>query len=122
MATESTASALHKSSLVIDSHNDAIVAYIRRNGESIAGPEAPARSEPESAVAFLRGTAIPEGHEMQVNLPKLRAGGIDVVYCAVDVTRAWGNHLLYAMDAFGWFLAEVDAYPTRLRWRLRQTR
>ena len=51
---------------------------------------------------------------MQVNLPKLRAGGIDVVYCAVDVTRAWGNHLLYAMDAFGWFLAEVDAYPDQI--------
>ena len=55
MTTESTAAQLHKSSLVIDSHNDAIVAYIRRNGESIAGPEAPARSEPESVVAFSAG-------------------------------------------------------------------
>ena len=114
MATESTAAELHNSSLVIDSHNDAIVAYIRRNGESIAGPEAPARTEPESAVAFLRGTIGNDGPEMQVNIPKLRAGGIDVVYCAVDVTRAWGNHLLYAMDAFGWFLAEVDAYADQI--------
>jgi len=114
MSTESTASQLHTSSLVIDSHNDAIVAYLLRNGESIAGPDAPARSEPESVVAFLRNLSIPSGHEMQVNLPKLRAGGIDVVYCAVDVTRAWGNHLLYAMDAFGWFLAEVDAYADQI--------
>lgn len=114
MSTESTASQLHNSSLVIDSHNDAIVAYLLRNGESIAGPDAPARSEPESVVAFLRNLSIPRGHEMQVNLPKLRAGGIDVVYCAVDVTRAWGNHLLYAMDAFGWFLAEVDAYADQI--------
>ena len=114
MTTESAASQLHKSSLVIDSHNDAIVAYLLRKGESIAGPDAPARSEPESVVAFLRNLSIPRGHEMQVNLPKLRAGGIDVVYCAVDVTRAWGNHLLYAMDAFGWFLAEVDAHADQI--------
>jgi membrane dipeptidase len=109
-----TASELHNSSLVIDSHNDAIVAFIRRNGESIAGPDAPGRSEPESLVAFLRGTTIPDEHEMQVNIPKLRAGGIDVVYCAVDVTRVLGNHLLYALDAFGWFLAEVDAHADQI--------
>ncbi|MCY4437503.1 MAG: dipeptidase [Chloroflexi bacterium] len=114
MTTESTASQLHNSSLVIDSHNDAIVAYLLRKGESIAGPDAPARSEPESVVTFLRGSLMPGGREMQVNIPKLRAGGIDVVYCAVDVTRAWGNHLLYAMDAFGWFLAEVDAHADQI--------
>ena len=114
MATDSSATALHKSSLVIDSHNDAIVAYLLRKGESIAGPDAPARSEPESVVTFLRGSLMPGGREMQVNIPKLRAGGIDVVYCAVDVTRSWGNHLLYAMDAFGWFLAEVDAHADQI--------
>ena len=32
MATEFFASELHKSSLVIDSHNDAIVAYLLRKG------------------------------------------------------------------------------------------
>lgn len=114
MGTDSTAAELHNSSLVIDSHNDAIVAYLLRKGESIAGPDAPARSEPESVVTFLRGSLMPGGREMQVNIPKLRAGGIDVVYCAVDVTRAWGNHLLYAMDAFGWFLAEVDAHADQI--------
>ena len=110
----SAASEIHNSSLVIDSHNDAIVAYLLRKGESIAGPDAPARSEPESVVTFLRGSLMPGGREMQVNIPKLREGGIDVVYCAVDVTRAWGNHLLYAMDAFGWFLAEVDAHADQI--------
>ena len=114
MSTESDAAELHNSSLVIDSHNDAIVAYLLRKGESIAGPDAPARAEPESVVTFLRGSLMPGGREMQVNLPKLRAGGIDVVYCAVDVTRVLGNHLLYAMDAFGWFLAEVDAYGDQI--------
>ena len=114
MSTESDAAELHNSSLVIDSHNDAIVAYLLRKGESIAGPDAPARAEPESIVTFLRGSLMPDGREMQVNLPKLRAGGIDVVYCAVDVTRVLGNHLLYAMDAFGWFLAEVDAYSDQI--------
>ena len=114
MGTDSTAAELHNSSLVIDSHNDAIVAYLLRKGESIAGPDAPARAEPESVVTFLRGSLMPGGREMQVNIPKLHEGGIDVVYCAVDVTRAWGNHLLYAMDAFGWFLAEVDAHADQI--------
>ena len=114
MTTESTASEIHTSSLVIDSHNDAIVAYLLLKGQSIAGPDAPSRAEPESIVTFLRGSLMPPEREMQVNLPKLRAGGIDVVYCAVDVTRVLGNHLLYAMDAFGWFLAEVDAHADQI--------
>ena len=114
MATETTASETHTSSLVIDSHNDAIVAYLLLKGQSIAGPDAPSRAEPESIVTFLRGSLMPPEREMQVNLPKLRAGGIDVVYCAVDVTRVLGNHLLYAMDAFGWFLAEVDAHADQI--------
>ena len=114
MTRKSTASELHTSSLVIDSHNDAIVAYLLLKGQSIAGPDAPSRAEPESIVTFLRGSLMPPEREMQVNLPKLRAGGIDVVYCAVDVTRVLGNHLLYAMDAFGWFLAEVDAHADQI--------
>lgn len=114
MTTQSTASEIHTSSLVIDSHNDAIVAYLLLKGQSIAGPDAPTRAEPESIVTFLRGSLMPPEREMQVNLPNLRAGGIDVVYCAVDVTRVLGNHLLYAMDAFGWFLAEVDAHADQI--------
>ena len=45
----------------------------------------------------------------QVDLAKLRAGGIDAGFFAVDVTRAWKNHLAYAVDAFGFFLADLTA-------------
>ena len=39
----------------------------------------------------------------------MRQGGIDAAFFAVDVTRAWKNHLAYALDAFGWFNEEVTA-------------
>ena len=32
---------LHRDALVIDSHNDTIVGLIRRDGQSMAGPDAP---------------------------------------------------------------------------------
>ena len=45
------------------------------------------------------GTARP----VQINLPKMRQGGIDAAFFAVDVTSAWKNHLGFALDAFGFF-------------------
>ena len=95
--------------LVADSHNDAIVSLIRRGGQSIAGPDAPARNEPRSAIEVLSGPIDSGSDPIQVDVPKLKAGGVNVAYFAVDVTLAWGNHLLYALDALGWFLAEVEA-------------
>ena len=116
--------------IVVDSHNDAIVSLIRRGGQSIAGPDAPARpvdavrdaagkdvpdiDAPASAVAALRDPIGPEEPDIQLDIPKLHAGGIDVAYFAVDVTRAWGNHLLFALDGFGWFSKEVDAHSDQI--------
>ena len=39
---------LHRDALVIDSHNDTIVGLIRRDGQSMAGPDAPSRAEPKA--------------------------------------------------------------------------
>ena len=121
---------LDTSSIVVDSHNDAIVSLIRRGGQSLAGPDAPARpvaavrdpfgaeappiDAPASIVAELRDPIGRDAAPIQVNIPNLKAGGVDVAYFAIDVTRALGNHLLYALDGFGWFLAEVNAYSDQI--------
>lgn len=102
---------LHTQSLVIDSHNDAIVAHIRRGNISLADEQSKNPDQHSGTIAYLRGRVPPEEDAIgiQLNIPKMRQGGIDVAFFAVDVTRAWKNHLSYALDAFGWFDAEVTA-------------
>jgi membrane dipeptidase len=104
-------SALHEQSIVIDSHNDAIVAHIRRGNVSLADEHCQNPTESVGTIAYLRGPVPPEEEAIgiQLNIPKMCRGGIDAAFFAVDVTRAWKNHLAYAMDAFGWFDAEVEA-------------
>ena len=100
---------LHTQSLVIDSHNDSIVAHIRRGNISIADENTKNRNQHRGTIAYLRGPVPPEENAIgiQLNIPKMRKGGIDVAFFAVDVTRAWKNHLSYALDAFGWFDTEL---------------
>ena len=100
--------------IVVDSHNDSIVSLLRRGGESLAGPDAPPRPNLEGAVEFLRGPLDSTAGPVQLNIPKMRAGGIDVAYFAVDVTRARNNHLAYALDALGWFIEEVEAHSDEI--------
>lgn len=104
-----SAAQLHHQSLVIDSHNDAIVALIRRGNESITGLPAPHLASREGTVQFLRGPLEPQAYAWtgQINIPKMRAGGINAAFFAVDVTRAWKNHLAYALDALGYFDADL---------------
>ena len=101
---------LHKQSLVIDSHNDSIVAHIRRGNISLADEHVKKLDQHSGTIAYLRGRVPPEEDAIgiQINIPKMRHGGIDAAFFAVDVTRAWKNHLSYALDAFGWFDAEVE--------------
>lgn len=102
---------LHNQSLVIDSHNDAIVAHIRRGNISLANEQIAGSVEHIGTIAYLRGPVPPEEESIgiQLNIPKMRQGGVDAAFFAVDVTRAWKNHLAYALDAFGWFDAEIAA-------------
>ncbi len=108
---------LHIKSIVIDSHNDSIVAHIRRGNISLADEHTKNPDVHSGTIAYLRGRVPPEEDAIgiQLNIPKMRDGGIDVAFFAVDVTRAWKNHLSYALDAFGWFNAEVDANSTDIR-------
>ena len=52
--------------------------------------------------------------EIQINLPKMRQGGIDAAFFAIDVTRAWKNHLSYALDAIGFFKTEVENHADEI--------
>src|SRR5215212_4487778 len=105
------ADALHQSALVIDSHNDVIVSLIRRGNRSITGRDAPHLADLDGTVSFLRGPLEREQYDWhgQLDLPTMRAGGIDAAFFAVDVTRAWKNHLAYALDALGFFDADLSA-------------
>ena len=105
---EQTARSLHQDSLVIDSHNDSIVALIRR-GMSIDGAQRADFHQRDGAVAYLRQYQSPDDG-VQLDLPKAREGGLDAAFFAVDCTRPWGNHLLYCMDALGHFLQEVEEH------------
>ena len=102
----------HMESLVIDSHNDAIVAHIRRGNINLADEHVKDAAQHNGTIAYLRGPVPPDEEALgiQLNIPKMRQGGIDVAFFAVDVTRAWKNHLAYALDAFGWFDTSVTTH------------
>ena len=102
------AAALHREALVIDSHNDSIVALIRRGNLGLDGGKRDDYLQRDGAVAYLRQFIQPLGEDTQLDLPKMRQGGLDAAFFAIDCTRPWGNHLLYLMDALGYFLREVE--------------
>jgi membrane dipeptidase len=108
---------LHRDTLVIDAHNDAIVSHIRRGHRSFSEGESAHLTHLGGTVHQLRGPLEASAYAWngQVTFPKLRAGGVDAAFFAVDVTRAWKNHLAYAMDAFGFFLADADEHPDSVR-------
>ncbi|MCZ6676348.1 MAG: dipeptidase [Candidatus Poribacteria bacterium] len=116
MASKSSFMELHQDALVIDSHNDTIVTHIRRGNLSISGRTVPNRIRHNGTIAYLRGPLDAEAREveLQINLPKMRQGGIDAAFFAVDVTRAWKNHLAYALDAVGFFESEVETHADEI--------
>ena len=101
------ANTLHQDALVIDSHNDTIVSHIRRGNLSLS--ETPNQKRHSGTIAYLRGPLTPPASDIdiQINFPKMKKGGINAAFFAVDVTRAWKHHLTYALDAFGFFHMEV---------------
>ena len=102
--------ALHREALVIDSHNDTIVSLIRRGNLSLRGENTSHAHGYTGTIQLLRGPLEQEayGWNGQVDLPFLRQGGIDCGFFAIDVTRAHKNHLAYALDGIGYFLADLE--------------
>ena len=92
MSHESEALRLHREALLIDSHNDTIVAHMRAGNLGLA-----VRSD-----------------KVQLDLPKMREAYVDAAFFAVDVTLAKKNYLTYALDAFGFFEKEIIANETEI--------
>ena len=101
---------LHEEALVIDAHNDSIIALIRRGNLRLDGVQRSDYAEREGAVAYLRQYIRPLGEGIQLDIGKMRQGGLNAAFFAVDCTRPWGNHLLYLMDALGYFFREVEEF------------
>lgn len=99
---------LHRDALIIDSHNDSIPAGVSSR-RGLTG--APTRHAGAGTIAQLRGAfpGPPEGARTQLDLQRMRDGGIDAAFFAVCVTRAWNNHAAYALDGFGILIAEAAA-------------
>ncbi|MGH2352429.1 MAG: dipeptidase [Chloroflexota bacterium] len=110
------AAALHRESLVVDSHNDSIVLHIRLGNRSMSDRPTQGPSDlaaRDGIVSYLRGPLPPvngQPVEPQINFPNMRAGGLDAAFFSVDVTRAWHNHLAYALDGHGFFAADLAAH------------
>jgi len=102
--------ALQERALVIDSHNDTIVAHIRRGNFGLEeGPEG-AAARRSGTITFLRGDEEPRAGAavIQINFPKMRTAGIDAAFFAIDVTLALKNRLAYALDGFGYLLNDLE--------------
>ena len=103
---------LHRESLVIDSHNDTAVTLISHGDFDLEGRP---QNDRAGFVAHLRKRLPAEARPPQLTLPLLRQGGIDLAFFAVDNTSAWGNHLLYVMDAHGYLIREIDERQAEIR-------
>ena len=108
---------LHRDALLIDSHNDTLVAHIRRGNLSLSDRDPQPkphgmfdRDRRSGIISFLRGREAPRpgADFIQINFPKMREGGIDAGFFAIDVTLSRGNHLAYALDGFGYLFNDLE--------------
>ena len=101
---------LFRQALVIDSHNDTIVAHIRRGNFSLERGAKGADARRSGMIAFLRSheAKCPGADQIQINLPKMREAGIDAGFFAIDVTLSLKNHLGYALDGLGYLLDDLE--------------
>jgi membrane dipeptidase len=102
---------LHDRALVIDGHNDTIVAHLRRGDRGLDGAERrPPDFPAHGVVDFLRGRSRPgrAGEALQLDFPLMKSGGIDAGFFSIDVTTAHNAHLAYAMDGLGYFFNELS--------------
>jgi membrane dipeptidase len=108
-----TRNELHHDALVIDGHNDTVVAHIRRGNLSLHAGRTGASTRHPGTIAFLRDPEAPRpgAREIQINFPKMQEGGIDAAFFAIDVTRAVKNHLAYALDGLGYLLQDLVESP-----------
>ncbi len=101
------ARSLLQQAAVVDLHNDTIVAHIRRHNASLCAPGATLGDGYNGVISGPYGVQHPPEEPLQIDLPKMRAAGIDVGLFAVDVTQAHNAHLAYALDGLGFLLHDL---------------
>jgi membrane dipeptidase len=101
---------LYGDALVIDTHNDTIVAHIRRGNLSLNSGEESSSEGGYSTIAFMHGfRSRGDGADpIQIDFTKMRKGGIDAGFFAIDVTTAPKSWLTYALDGFGYLLNDIE--------------
>lgn len=100
----------HQDAIVIDLHNDTVVAHIRRGNLSLETGRSYSNDSFYGAIAFVRGERPPQDKTpLQINFPKMRQAGIDAGFFAIDVTLARHNHLAYALDGLGFLFGDIVA-------------
>ncbi len=100
----------HRDALVIDAHNDTIVAHVLAGNRSIVGTTESNTTAHTGSIARLRGgagTRTPSAG-LQIDLRRMQAAGIDAGFFAIDVTLAYKNHLSFAMDGFGYLFNDLS--------------
>jgi membrane dipeptidase len=100
--------------LVIDCHNDSIALHIRRGNQSIAREGATVQQPYPGMIDALYGLYDEPRRSMasQFSIPKMRMAGLDVAFCAIDVTKYRKNELSAALDAFGYLMSDLDETKT----------
>ncbi len=112
MTTHNAIAALHHDALVMDLHNDSITTHVLRHLGFFKSDE-PVDELP-STIRQLRSNRfhldVIADNPVQINFPKMRDGGLDVAFFAIDVTLQSKNRLTYALDGFGYLLNDMDRH------------
>ena len=99
------ANSIHKSSLVVDTHNDTILHLIKSPPfiTSGTGPQAPRRSLGEKS------------EYGQIDIPRTQMGGVDCLLFAMYVSPLYSSRLLRLVQMLDAFNVEVGKNPDTIR-------
>lgn len=100
---EERALAIHRNSIVVDTHNDTIQ-------DIMAGPV------PHAKEFSLKRTLGEMSEVGQIDLPRIKEGGVDCLFFAMVVSRAiyGGRRLRRLLQMLDTFHSEVDENPDRI--------
>ena len=108
---------LTKKALVIDAHNDTIVAHVWHGGVSISGSGDMRACLSSGVMALLKrcGMTAQSPRPLQLDMRRMRKAGIDAAFFAIDVSPAYHNRLTYALDGFGALLTDLEQSGEQVR-------
>lgn len=98
------AHAIHKSSLVVDTHNDTVLHLIK----------APPFISSESNPLPPRRTLGERSEHGQIDIPRIREGGVDCLLFAMYVSPQYTARLRRLVQMMDVFHAELEKYPDQI--------